>query len=68
VVGQPVPGSHSWLLADPDAFGRAMADPVARASAGRQARLRLAGDSTSALWRGSNRSRFEAEFPHAANE
>lgn len=27
--GQVVPGRHSWLLADPDAFGRALADAVA---------------------------------------
>ena len=35
--GELVPGRHSWLLADPDAFGKLLAGPVAEAKAARDA-------------------------------
>jgi pimeloyl-ACP methyl ester carboxylesterase len=41
IRGQLVPGGHSWMLADPDAFSAVMAQPVTAAIAARTARLGL---------------------------
>ena len=67
--GALVPGRHSWLLADPDAFAEVMAGSVSVAAAARKARAALAGNQ----YRGVTAPNglvplYRPEFGRAANE
>ncbi len=68
-VGELVPGSHAWLISDPDSFARAMIDPVAAALQARQAaRTRPDTPDWVNAGRAAPTSGFGAEFLRAANQ
>ncbi len=68
-AGELVPGSHAWLISDPDCFARAMIGPVTAALEARRPTVtRPEVSHRFGAGRAAPTAGFGAEFPRAANQ